>query len=598
MDLNMKKLIYHILCVAIAGFLVSCEDYLEAPAKSSLEPMVIFSSPDLAKGAVDGIKVPFAETNSYRGRFLPWYGMNTDIEWYNSSQNTGDGRGADLVTYNAKPNNTEMNTDNNAWAKMYEGIERANLCIQGLRTYGDPQPGTVMGQLLGEALTLRAVYYADLLKTWGDVPARFEPINTATIYLPKTSRDEIYKLLLADLGEASGLVAWPDENSMTATVEQVNKAFVKGLRARLALAASGFSQYPDGVRRSADPELSVAKMYELARQECLDVINSETAQLDPSFENLFRQYNQDVIKAGGESLWEIPFSDGRGRVLFTFAIRHAKVNQYTGQNRGGQAGPTPFLYYDYNENDTRRSVTSVPYEWDAKDNLAFQIINPINKWSFGKYRYEWMNRRVTSSNDDGVNWLYMRYAEVILMAAETENELNGPAAAAPYLKTIRKRAFDEADWPEKVEAYVNALTTKEAMFDAIVEEHKLEFAGEMLRKQALIRWNLLKAKLDEAKTKMDDLRNRAGDYQDVPEKLFYELAEDGETLVLYGLNRGETEDKSGEFDFSRDWAVVDELTDEKIQTIYARDPNAYQFWPIWQTFIDGSNGTLKNDYAY
>lgn len=598
MDLNMKKFIYYIACVAIAGFLVSCEDYLEAPAKSSLESSIIFSSPDLAKGAVDGIKVPFAETNSYRGRFLPWYGMNTDIEWYNSSQNTGDGRGADLVTYNAKPNNTEMNTDNNAWAKMYEGIERANLCIQGLRTYGDPQPGTVLGQLLGEALTLRAVYYADLLKTWGDVPARFEPINTATIYLPKTSRDEIYKLLLADLGEASGLVAWPDENSMTATVEQVNKAFVKGFRARLALAASGFSQYPDGVRRSADPELSVAKMYELARQECLDVINSETAQLDPSFENLFRQYNQDVVKAGGESLWEIPFSDGRGRVLFTFAIRHAKVNQYTGQARGGQAGPTPFLYYDYDENDTRRSVTSVPYEWDAKDLVAFQVINPINKWSFGKYRYEWMNRRVTSSNDDGVNWLYMRYAEVILMAAETENELNGPAAAAPYLKTIRKRAFDEADWPEKVEAYVNALTTKEAMFDAIVEEHKLEFAGEMLRKQALIRWNLLKTKLDEAKTKMDDLRNRAGDYQDVPEKLFYELAEDGETLVVYGLNRGETEDKSGEFDFSRDWAVVDELTDEKIQTIYARDPNAYQFWPIWQTFVDGSNGMLKNDYAY
>ena len=43
---------------------------------------------------------------------------------------------------------------------------------------------------------------------------------------------------------------------------------------------------------------------------------------------------------------------------------------------------------------------------------------------------------VTSSNDDGVNKLYMRYAEVVLMAAETENELKGPAEAAPYLKMV------------------------------------------------------------------------------------------------------------------------------------------------------------------
>ena len=47
---------------------------------------------------------------------------------------------------------------------MYSGIERANICIRGLRTYGNPAPGNEMGQLLGEALTLRAIYYADLVK--------------------------------------------------------------------------------------------------------------------------------------------------------------------------------------------------------------------------------------------------------------------------------------------------------------------------------------------------------------------------------------------------------------------------------------------------
>ncbi|MDZ7607178.1 MAG: RagB/SusD family nutrient uptake outer membrane protein [Cyclobacteriaceae bacterium] len=592
----MKKIIF-IVGVLIAGAFTSCDEYLDAPAKSSLDESIIFSTPDLAKGAVDGIKVPFGETNSYRGRFIPWYGMNTDVEWYNTSQTVGDN--SDLVVYNAKPNNANMNTTNNAWASMYSGIERANICIRGLREFGNPEPGNELGYLLGEALTLRAVYYADLLKSWGDVVARFEPISTETIYLPKTSRDEIYKQLIDDLEEAATLVPWPNETSTTSSVERVSKAFVKGLRARLCLAASGFQQYPDGVRRSSDPELSVSTMYPIAYQECLDVINSGTVKLDPSFENLWRKYNEDFVAAGGESLWEIPFSDGRGRVLFTFAVRHRSVDQHTGQARGGQAGPLPTVFYDYDLKDTRRDVSCVPYEYGtATAGLSKQQLVNLNTWAFGKYRYEWMKRYVTSTNDDGVNKLYMRYAEVIMMAAETANELQGPGAAAPYLKLIRKRAFNSSDWPTKVDAYVDALSSKEAMFNAIVDEHKFEFCGEFERKQALIRWNLLKVKLDEVKTKMYALRDRTGEYSDVPEKLYYEYAPDAESLVIYGLNRGENEDKTAEFDFNLVWVSPTNLNDAKIESVYTQDPNTRQFWPIWQVFIDGSNGKLVNDYGY
>jgi starch-binding outer membrane protein, SusD/RagB family len=599
MNLDMKKITY-LIGIVIVSMVSSCDDYLEAPAKSSLDESVIFSTFDLARGAVDGIMVPFGETNSYRGRLLPWYGMNTDVEWYNASQTAGDN--ADLAVYNAKPNNANMNTTNNAWAMMYSGIERANICIRGLRRYGKPEPGNELGQLLGESLTLRAVYYADLLKAWGDVVARFEPIDTETIYLPKTSRDEIYKQLIADLGEASELVAWPNETSATGTVERVNKAFVKGLRARLCLAASGYSQYPDGVRRSTDPELSVANMYTIARQECLDIINSGTSHLEPSFEELWRKYNQDYVVAGGESLWEIPFSDGRGRMLFTFAVRHATNDQHhaNGANRGGLAGPLPHMFYDYDVNDTRRDVTCVPYRYGAADQSGFakQELLALNNWCFGKYRYEWMSRHVTSSNDDGVNKMYMRYAEILLMAAETINELEGPAAAAPYLKEIRRRAFNGSDHAIKVDAYVDALGSKETMFNAIVEEHKFEFCGEFERKQALIRWNLLKTKLDEAKTKMYALRDRSGEYADVPEKLFYEYGTDGESLIIYGLNRGENVDKTSEFDFNVVYVNPTNLINAKIESIYAQDPNTKQFWPIWQVFLDGSNGMLVNDYGY
>ncbi|NHN25814.1 RagB/SusD family nutrient uptake outer membrane protein [Flavobacterium jejuense] len=588
-----------VFAIIISSLLISCnDDYLDSETLSTLDESVIFSTPGLAEGAVNGIKIPFGETNSYRGRYLPWYGMNTDIEWYNSSESTSNDN-ATLCNYNTLPNNTQMNTSNNAWDKMYQGIDRANVCIRGLRTYGNPTPGSELGYLLGEALTLRAVYYADLLKTWGDVPARFEPINSETLYIPKSSRDIIYKQIIQDLGEASELIPWPNGSATTSIVERVNKAFVKGLRARLALAASGYQQYPDGVRRSNDQELSVQNMYTLALNECRSIINSGTAMLEPSFEGLWRKYNEENIQAGGESLWEIPFSAGRGRMLFTFAIRHTNKDQHqsSGNNRGGQAGPLPIVFYDYDESDDRRDVTCVPYLYGSATNLfAKQELSALNKWYFGKFRYEWMTRDVTSSNDDGVNKIYMRYAEILLMAAETANELEGPSAAAPYLKQIRMRAFDPSLHATKVDAYVNALGSKPAMFDAIVEEHKYEFTGEMERKQALIRWNLLSTKLSEAKNKMFDLQQRAGDYFNVPSTLYYKYAADNETLIIYGLNRNETTDPGPDYT-PYQW---DNLNDSKITSLYstATDPDNRQFWPIWQVFLDGSNGTLTNDYGY
>ena len=593
----MRKIVY-LLGIVSMGIVTSCE--VDTPAQSTLDESVIFSTPGLALGAVDGIKIPFGETNSYRGRFIPFYGMNTDVEWHNNGQNYATSDQFDLLNYDAKPGNSQMNTQNNAWAQMYSSVERANLVIRGIRTYGNPLPDTEMGHLLGEALTLRAIVYADLTKAWGDVPARFEPINSSTIYIPKSSRDVIYKQLLADLDEAADLVPWPNEAAWTTSVERINKAFVKGLRAKIALVAGGYQQYPDGIRLSNDPELSRNAMYTIALSECQDVINSGSAHLESTFEGLWRKFNQEDISAGGESLWQLPFAPGRGRVAFTFAVRHRSTNQHTGQARGGVSGPVPTLFYDYAEADQRREVTCVPYEYAQADSngWAQQSLTSVDLWNFGKYRYEWMSRFVTSSNDDGLNWMYMRYAEVLLMAAEAANELNGPGAAAPYLRQIRERAFAPADHAANVDAYMAvAQSSQQAMFNAIVEEHKFEFTGEMLRKQALIRWNLLGDKLDEVKSDLEDLSARTGDYSNVPTTLYWKIDEtDNESLIVYGLNRNEVDSPGPEYN-TKEWNT---LNPDKINAIYKPgvNPDSRQFWPIWQVFIDGSNGQLVNDYNY
>jgi hypothetical protein len=592
----MRKIAY-IAGFAIAGLLTSCEEFLEAPSKSSLDESVIFSNPTLTKMTLDGIIEPMGQTNSYRGRFLTHYGSNTDIEWLNAT--TVNARG-NLARYVNEATNTDMNTANNAWSYMYQGIERANICIRGIRSYGNPAPGNEMGQMLGEALTLRAIYYADLLKAWGDVVARFEPVSSETIYLPKSDRGVIYKQLIADLKEAADLVAWPNETEATTSTERINKAFVKAFRARLCMAAAGYSLYPDmSIRRNSDPDLQPSVLYPIALQECKDIISSGKASLESTFEKLWRLNCEEDITAGGESLWEIPFADGRGRHLYTYGVRHSSVDQYTQQPQGGVYGPLPHVFYDFDVKDTRRDVTCVPYRWGtATAGISKQELVGLNTWYFGKWRYEWMKRIVTSTNDDGLNKIYMRYAEVLLMAAELENEIGTLANAKNYLKEIRQRAFSPADWPTKVDAYLNNISDKTAMFNAIVKEHGYEFCGEMERKQALIRWNLLGTKIAEAKTRMDNLRNRTGEYADVPETVYYRYATDGETLQFYGLNRGETADMSASYPFSTTYVDPTKLLDDKINSLYTNDPDKNHFWPIWQNFIESSNGMLTNDYGY
>ncbi len=593
----MKKIIYKsLLALSLVFAITSCD--LDTDPRSSAEPQSVFSIFGLADKAVMAIHQSFGETNSYRGRFIPYYGINSDIEWINnmSPASIADGGKYELTGYAARPNNSQMNDENNAWAKFYEGVERANQAIVGLRTYGNIEGDPRMAHLLGEALTLRAVLYLDLIKGWGDVPARFEPVTNATIYLPRTDRDVIYKQILADLKEAESMVAWPNESSLTMTTERVNKAFVKGLRARIALYAGGYSQRKDGIRLSTDPDLSRDKMYTIARDECVEILTKGSNNLGSFYDN-FKRLCEDKVNSGEESIWEIPFSDGRGRVLFTFGVKHQSKDQYTDQAQGGVNGPLPYLYYDYDVEDVRRDITCVPYEW-SNNNPSKQQLRSLKSWCFGKLRYEWMTRKVVSTNDDGINWQYMRLADVYLMAAEAINELSGPGDAEDYLRPILERALPVA----KANAYMTKATaSKQAFFDAIVEQRALEFAGESLRKADLIRWNLLKEKLDEAKEKMTQLAKREGPYADLPEKLYYKTDEtDNETLIVYGLNHGETDEigkklVDDEGYESTIWIKEDKLTEDLINALYQKDPNQNQFWPIWQTFIDKSNGMLTND---
>lgn len=601
----------------VAGSMTSCSDFLDQRSESTTDGQTVFSRYESAVGTIAAIYDIYAQTN-YRGRVIR-YGTNTDAEFYNSSKN-GDAK-ADLSTYSAESSNSEQNPSNNTtlWGCIYSAIERANLAIEGLRTYSDLS-SPEMKQLLGEALTLRALQYEDLIHMWGDVPVRFESVNADNMYPARVDRDVVYKQIIADLQEAQDLCAWPNELDDTKTVERVNKAFVKGLLARVCMEAAGYAQRLDGENRlSNDPELTKEKLYPIALQACKDVMEKEGqyVALKKNFEDIWNNngISGDVITAGSESLFEVGYSNGptlRGRNMYTYGLKHNKADEMTDLNKGGEYGPTATLYYDYSDGDSRRDVTCCPFQWDKVSNKTVQVAQSFKTWNFGKLRYEWTNRKIANGTDDGINTLIMRYADVVLMRAELENELNGPAAAAPYLEKIRKRACGN-----DVSAYINKVSaSKQTMFDAIVEERKLEFAGELVRKADLIRWGLLKTKLDETKAKMEALCNLTDydeehPYSQLSGHLYYKRVPFTFTsgtasttlpeakLVLYGINYGEMDlapegyeeytDSNGKASM---WIKENALDDQK-NYLYLNDPDKRQYWPFF-TLDMNANQNLVN----
>lgn len=596
--MNMKthiKIFASVLTAVAVMSLSSCseEGFFDVKAPSAADESNVYSNYTLSEYAIFSISETFGHTNNYRGRFLPWYGFNTDVEWYNGTNTTGK----QLAQYNPTTNNTQLNLDNGPYNEMFVGIERANLAIEGLRTYGDIENQPDMAYLLGEALTLRAMIYYDLIKAWGDVPARFEPINSDNIFMAKSSRDTIFVHILADLEEAINYLYWPGQSTQTATTDRINKAFACGLYARIALFASGYALRPENgtvgtgnvgsVRKTDEPQLQASVLYPNALKYLKMVIESGTAHLESSYEQLWRNFNNYDLTAGKEVLYSIPFSDGRGRWNYHFAGSHEGTAYIgTAANRGGDVGPVPTLYFKYEAQDTRRDVSCVNFNWieDGQEPAG------IDMWYFGKYRFEWMDvQPYGGGNDDGLKPVVMRYSDILLMAAEITNELGNLNEAKDFLSQVRERAY--AGNESMVTNYINGLADKNAVFNAIVDERALEFVGEFLRKADLIRWNLLNTKLDEAKAEMTVLAQRT-------DEVYYSYNADGMGLTFWGLDPAQ----SGISPEGSQWILAEDyfsdFDTELIDAMYQADPNQHMFWPIFDITLTNSQGYLKNDYGY
>ena len=541
---------------ALLGF-TSCSDFLSPQSPSNFDENYVFSNSGDAKKMVLGVYALFAQ-DSYTSRMSAVWMQNTDVET-TAPGALPDGSRRDVWSLQGGLL-SGFGDIFTAWQHNYLAIDRANQCIEGIKA-SDMANDREMKMLLGESYALRAYRYFLLTNFWGDVPYFREAAKAGMqLDVPKTDKNIIYSGLIQDLVDSEKDMYFADEFSDG--IERMNREFALGMIARLSLFRAGYGMTKDGTMKRAEEYLNVAQndslavtytidgvtktartskeYYQLAKDYSQKLIKLRPRELNPNFGLIFENQCKWIKTVNDDILYEIAYgsTNGGGDVGWCVGIQVSASSKGTTTI---QVGFTPSYYYTFDQKDQRRDVTisKISYVSDTE-----QKASGITGMSAGKWNRLLLPNSpgASSSKGTGINWPVMRYSDVLLMLAEAENELNGPTPLAmEMLKKVRARAFNPADHAEKVDAYASTLTSKEAFFDAVVDERAWEFGGEGLRKFDLVRWNNYGQKINETRTMLNNIGKAANNleldnpdvakYADYAKKLYYRM-EDGKVVFM------------------------------------------------------------------
>lgn len=577
---------YKLTLLAIILITFSCNDFLEPISISTFDQNYVFSNVDDARRGINAIYVQFG-TDGFRSRLSNNMTGNTDVERQSGWTSAGDRY--QIWHLDALSTNGDLRQ---FWNAAYTAIRDANIAIEGIENSevlksSDIQAKRLMNHYLGEAYTLRAYWYSMLIYFFGDVPnVREAPKAGNEFFLGREDRLKILDEQIEDLKKIEEKMLWADQCQFG--IEQVNREFTLGLIARMALQRGGFYLKPDmNMVRPSDYKIH----YQIAKDYTQKLITLKDRQLPTDFRQVFMNLHKFINPVNSDVLFEVPFSLGNGDVGWNIGIDVAGGSTAThayGSGNNFMAIPVSY-YFSFDTLDKRRDITCAFYRIDANFQEQF-ISGPLNI-AQGKFSRHFVDnpQGTNSAKGTGINWPMLRYSDILLMFAEAENELNGPTPAAKTaFARVRQRAFNENLWAEKIDQYlINVAKSKEAFFDALVNERAWEFGGEMIRKYELIRWGVYSKKMSETvetlKNMTDDAVTGSGKYSNLPDYVYWRRNSSGKLEILNPNSKiSETPDPS--------WIRVNFIRD-----MY--DANlGYKQWVTrdWENYINGPKpGTVR-----
>ena len=647
------------ISVLAAGVLTfaSCSDFLDQKSPSEQDNESVYNSEYYTGQQINKIYGQLTLDRTYSQDWAFIFGMNSDTELVDglgsNATNTSSERGN--MNYNASPGWSKLS---GTWTAMYDVIEQCNLAIDGIENSGIKDNST-MQHYLGEARTIRAMVYFDLLRVFGDIPLKLEPTKSdlSNAYIGKTDRDSIMDVLMDDLDKAIDELPWAGQSSYT--TEHATKGYAHALLAQMALTRAGYAiresaksgyetaSYSDPTYPTQRPDAATRKvLYERALKHLTAVISSGVHQLNPSFENEWYLINQLTLdQTYRENLFEIPMlRNVSGELGYTVGVRlNGVTTDYGYSNSSGKMKVTAPLFYSYKSGDERRDITcsqiQISEGTDVNGNQAtvesmlgnapFALY--VGKWDPRKESEAWLseNKKASAKHMTGINVVKIRYSQVLLWYAEVMNELAGPdgsysgdagLTARQALALVHERAYSNDDKSTAANYIASLPTDKEGFFNAIVDENAWELTGEGARKYDLIRWNLLAEKIKEMKqTYLQELAD--GTYQ---KTIYFNYADaahktiDMSSVTWNGLPDNKT---AADYDASVNSfgnSDASKVSDTQVYTnlpsissglvpttvsggeITFSEPSVINRYlmPIASTTISASNGKLHNSYGY
>ena len=488
------KIKHILICSLLLAGLSSCNDFLDVEAPSKVSDEQVFSSTEEADRLLNSVYQATCSDNTYGDAYLNTFNFNSDVEYATSKATIQDAGHNEWKLFDGEADGSKVKS---TWDAAYKTVERANNFINAAEKsslYGNSD----LDQMIGEAKCIRAMNYLDMVILWGDIPFTFtRTYDQESLIMPMGQRDEILTALINDLKEIAPKMKTAKQ--ITEGVERCSQEFAYALIARIALFRAGYSLRP-GANASDVGEMKRAddyeQYYQIAREYSKKVIDEGTHSLANDYQQVFvDECNYNVVN-NDDVIFEIPFTRNvNGNIGYLQGPKcdfsSASDTDHPWGKAGGGVGLNAFYRFSFNEQDVRRNMAGYwSYSYNGTPTLQNGYVNYCMKWS--KLWDKSHSQGNTSEGKTGINFPYMRYADVLLMYAEAENELNGPTAEAKAaLKQVRERAFRTAtNKSQMVDAYVDNLSTKDDFFKAIVDERAWEFGGENIRWKDLVRWNL------------------------------------------------------------------------------------------------------------
>lgn len=419
----MKKTFIYIIFICLTGGFASCKKWLDLKPLDGIVGAEFWNTKEQVDAAVTGI---YTSMQAGAELFFIWGEARTDMVAPGFRANQDE---QDIVNLNMLPNNRYTN-----WRTFYQTINYCNTVIQlapGVLQKDNTFTQAHLDRAVGEAQALRALMYFYLVRSFGEVPLKL----TATVSdqdivnIAKSNSQTILTQIVADLKNA--------EPALPITYGNVDSD--KGRVTRYGVNAI-----------LADVYLWMDK-YTEAAAECDKIINSGKFSL-----------------VDGQSFYTSVFLNGNSREgIFELQFDAQRLNPFFNihppQNKRWGAGL--HLSDDVYGIDLVNATPQI----DVRGDKASYRSTDFTIW---KYVGADNNGDVFRSADQSTaNWIFYRYADVLLLKAEAINELDQPLEASRIVKQIRNRAT-------AVDIKVMDSLNKASMASFIVEERQRELAFE------------------------------------------------------------------------------------------------------------------------